>query len=187
MRTVVLYHSYYGASRSYAQALAKKLGLEVYEISHCPDLTDCGAVVYIGGLYAGRVAGWRQVRHKIPAEARLYLAAVGLSGGQDAALFQRVKEGWSKHLSASQKERATFFSLPGVLEFSRLHARHKAMMRVFYWLMARSGKATQTLMASKTGRVDLRDKKALLPVITQMKKDGVLPQEKAPLDGDKRE
>ena len=42
-------------------------------------------------------------------------------------------------------------------------------------------------MASKTGRVDLRDKKALLPVITQMKKDGVLPQEKAPLDGDKRE
>ena len=59
MRITVLYKSKYGASARYASMLAEALGTEAQELDRAgaAALSGCERAVFVGGVYAGGVAG----------------------------------------------------------------------------------------------------------------------------------
>lgn len=98
MSAIVLYKSKYGASRRYAQLLAAELGCEAQEVSaHSEIAANCNWAIFVGGVYAGTVAGLRAferaVRGHAARPAVLCVGAAPADGGEVGRLSAHVRRG----------------------------------------------------------------------------------------------
>lgn len=98
MNAIVLYKSKYGASRRYAQLLAAELSCEAREVGAHSELAEnCNWAIFVGGVYAGTVAGLRAFERAVRGHAaRPVVLCVGASpadGGEVERLGVRVRRG----------------------------------------------------------------------------------------------
>lgn len=89
MKTLILYRSKYGSSAKYARMLGEELNCPVQELGkRLPDLSECGRIVFVGGIYAGGINGLNILRKSQAARTgkKLALLAVGASPCDEKAI-----------------------------------------------------------------------------------------------------
>lgn len=123
-RIAVIYQSKYGATKQYAQWIARDLGAELFEHSAIApsSLQSFDMVVYGGGLYAGGVSGVDLVlKHPCPT---LVVFTVGLANPETTDYSEIL----NRNFTPEQKEKIKRFHLRGAIDYSVLSLVHRGMM-----------------------------------------------------------
>lgn len=119
MITAIVYTSFAGHTRAYAEMLGARTNLPVFSLKDAMRAVPEGSgIVYLGCLTAGTVEGYKKAssRYRV-----VLLGAVGMSG-VDA---QKVDVIRTNHLPES----LPVFMLQGGFEMDKLHGIHKFMMK----------------------------------------------------------
>lgn len=131
MKTIIVYKSKYGSSRQYASWLAQELGCEVKE----PDtvtlnrLSEYDTIIYIGGLYAGSVNGFKKISKQLEAlkGKQLLLCMVGMTNPTETEKYRHMFE---NNVSEKYREAIKPFALRGDQLFSKMSGMHRLMMKM---------------------------------------------------------
>lgn len=126
----VIYKSHYGSSRQYAQWIAEATGAKLFshEDANLDDLADCGTIVYVGGLYVGGIAGfsWIKRHYEELSDRNLLVVAVG-SSSLTNELRRKVTN--QNLTSLMIKNKVRLFMLRGAVDYNRMNASHRLMMK----------------------------------------------------------
>lgn len=142
MKTLVAYRSKSGYTRNYAEWIASELGADLLDSAAvtADRLKTYDAVVFVGGIYASGINGFKDFQKKDPAlhDKLLAVFAVGVSPGRPEEL-----EGLLNHnMTPAQRERTRFFYLRGGFEYSRLGFVDRILMQVLKWTLKRKKQLT---------------------------------------------
>ena len=125
MSCTILYSTYYGSTKQYAEALAERLNTTAQEISNAPALT--GPTVILapahGPLHDG-VKFLKQLDTNQVEQTPIALVTVGMTIDEEvekADAAGKLLGGLAPHVKR--------FYLPGRLNYSELNAQHKGVMR----------------------------------------------------------
>ncbi len=135
-KTVVVYQSRYGATKRYAEWIARALSCDLFERAEVKpeDLAAYETVVYGGGLYAGGVAGMSLITRSPEAFSgkNLVLFTCGLADPEDPENVRRIREGVEWALPEPLRGRAQLFHLRGAMDYAKLGAVHRMMMAMVH-------------------------------------------------------
>lgn len=132
MNGIILYSSQYGHSRRYAQELSRRCGFPAIFRRKAPDLSSMDVVIYIGGLYVGRVPGLKETFQNFPPtpRQRIFVVTVGLTDPADEQHRQQVRAKLAAQLPPALMERAQVFFLRGGLDCGELKWGHRLGMKL---------------------------------------------------------
>lgn len=132
--TIIIYGSLYGTAKHYAEALSNRTGVAAVPYDHAHDVAQYDAIVYIGALYAGGVLGMKKTfRGLSDVRGRtIIIATVGLADPSDRQNIENIRQNMKKQLPEQVCQHAQFFHLRGGIDYSRLSAKHRIMMRLLY-------------------------------------------------------
>jgi hypothetical protein len=134
MRGIILYGTYYGSSKQYAEELRRRTGEPCFAFDAVGSLDAYDRIVYIGSLYAGGVYGMANTFGKLAdwQSKQIVIATVGLADTTDAENIQNIRKGMARQLPAGMMEHARLVHLRGGIDYSRLSVKHKIMMSLLY-------------------------------------------------------
>jgi len=168
MKTIVIYHSQTGFTRQYAQWIAEAVGAECLPLSAAKskDLSPYDAVVFGSWACAGGISKFGWFKNALPQwdGKRLIAFCVGASpcDSPDIAPFlQRCALACAPH-------QVHIFYCPGGLNYDKMPARSKLMMKMFCKaLSAKKDKspAEQAMAKMIAASYDISDKKYIAPVL----------------------
>lgn len=167
MKKAVVYKSKYGATRQYAEWIAKELNCPVFEQSKITpeELKSCEVVVYGGGLYAGMINGIKWAKKYD--NKKLIIFAVGLTTPETINL-----ETLSKPLPLHAK----LFYFRGKQDSGELSLPHKLGMKILKSMLSK--KSPEKLSAEEkgilealNGDADFIDKSAIQPLIEYVRSE----------------
>lgn len=131
MNAVVVYTSKYGSTEKYAHWIAEALGCSAKKLSELSskDLLIFDTIIYGGGLYAGRIAGFKKFLSKLrnADNKTLALYMVGLVNPKAQGVYSEIAE---KNIPPKWKDQFEVFVFRGDQQFSQMSAIHKLMMRM---------------------------------------------------------
>lgn len=132
MASIVIYGSKYGTAKQYAEELARRTGLEVWQYDEIGDINQYDTIAYIGALYAGGVVGMKKTFAKLASCAgrTIVIATVGLADPTDAENVENIEGNMRRQLSAEVFKAAHIFHLRGGIDYSKLGFKHKTMMKL---------------------------------------------------------
>ena len=170
MNGIILYGSQYGASRQYAEALEIRTGLPAVSYDEIRDFGPFDTIVYVGGLYAGKVTGLAQTLKRLPTDHpfRFLVATVGLADGSEENL-KNIREGLVKTLTPAIFARTAHVHLRGALDYRLLSRKHHLMMQALCSLLRRKPVNERTwqdqaILDSYGQALDFMDFDGLLPI-----------------------
>ena len=127
-KTIVLYRSEYGYTKTYAEMIAKELGCDIREASglSAGSLMEYDTVIFGGGLYASGINGIDFIKQNFAAlqKKNLVVWATGLCPGRPSEL-QQV---WKYNFTDDMLEKIHTFYLRGGFDYQKLSRAHKIMM-----------------------------------------------------------
>ena len=126
-KILITYSTAYGSSREYAELLGEKLLLPVSDVTSS-DISASDAVIHFGSLYAGSVLGLRRVISKLPPSASLVVVSVGIADPSITVNADKIDGDIFRIIGEDFRKRTTTFHLRGRLDYSKLSAKHRAMM-----------------------------------------------------------
>ena len=172
MDSILVYGSQYGFTRRYADALSARTGIPAVDYRSAPVLASYQTIVYLGGLYAGRVTGLSRTMRKVALRdgQRLIVCAVGLGDPAKAENRSRVVRAIVRQLPPALAGRATCFVLRGGIDYSRLSAVHRAGMAMLCRVLRSRPAEAQSeddrmLLRTYGTQVDFTDLQALDAVV----------------------
>lgn len=131
MKAIVIYTSKYGSAEKYAQWIAKALECpaKTQQDVSAEELSAYDAIIYGGGLYAGKVAGLKKFISKLDSaqEKKLILYMVGATNPAQTTVYEEYTQ---RNLPEQWRGRFEVFALHGNMLFSKMSGIHKIMMRV---------------------------------------------------------
>ena len=137
-RIAVVYSSAYGSTKQYAQWIAAALGADLLALTKqsAQNLAAYDIIVCGGGLYAGQIAGMPLIRKYFPAwkSKPVALFTVGLVPPQNLEYYRELLR---RQLSPEMHAKIRAFHFPGGIDYSRLSARHRAVMNVLRFALKR--------------------------------------------------
>ena len=133
-KSIIIFGSKYGTTKSYAQELSKRIGVNSISYREIKSLTSYDTVIYLGGVYVGQILGLSKTLKKYPLNFNqsLIIVAVSLSDSKDATSFERISNSLSKLLPLELFEKCKIFNLQGGLDYQKLNFLYKFMMRAVY-------------------------------------------------------
>lgn len=170
MKTIVVYRSKYGYTKKYAEWLAESLGCDIKENASFADIASYDAVIYGGGIYAGRINGAKLITKNLSklSEKKLVLFAVGSSVGRP----QELEEFWAKALEETVREKIPHFYLRGGFDYGRLGSVDRLMMNMLKKMLLGKDILTEDdkgLLAAYETPIDFTEKKNLDEIIKMFK------------------
>ncbi len=130
MKTVVIYKSKGGYTKTYAEWIAQELGCDLRENNKLKieELLGYDTIIYGGGMYAGGIAGLNLIKrgYEQLKDKNLAVWATGASPGRK----EEMDAVWEKVFSKEQREHIKTFYLRGGFEFSRLKTGDKLLMNM---------------------------------------------------------
>ncbi len=134
MKEIIVYGSYYGSAKRYADALSERTGVSCITYENAGDLSGYDRIVYIGALYAGGVLGMKATLGALPdwQNKQIVIATVGLADTTDAENIQNIRAAMKRQLPAGMMEHAKLVHLRGGIDYSKLNVKHKVMMGLLY-------------------------------------------------------
>ena len=131
---IILYGTIYGTSKSYAEELSKRTGIEAKSYDEVSSIDDYDTIVYIGSLYAGGVQGMKKTFSKLSdaSNRKIIIATVGLADPMDSENTDSIRKSIKNQLSDEVYDQASIFHLRGAIDYAKLGFKHKTMMSLLY-------------------------------------------------------
>lgn len=131
MKTVVIYKSEYGAAKKYAERIAKALDCEALPFKGVSPggLDAYDAIVFGGGLYAGKINGLSLITKNFDKlkTKKLAVFSIGLWPAEDTEYVMSLVNG---NFPQELRDKIKLFYFRGGMDFSKLSFIHRTMMRV---------------------------------------------------------
>lgn len=131
MKTIIIYKSKYGSSSQYASWLADALHCKAVSVEkvHLNNLLTYDVIVYVGGLYAGSVSGFKQVSKHLDAlkNKKLLLCMVGMTNPTEQ---ERYEQSFINNVPEQYRDIVKPFALRGNQLFSKMNFIHRLMMKM---------------------------------------------------------
>lgn len=129
-KTVVIYKSKSGYTKTYAEWIAKELQCELKENNHLKleDIKDYDTIIYGGGLYAVGINGIDLIKKNLNAlkGKNIIVWATGSSPGREDELDQV----WDYNFSKEQRSKIRTFYLRGGFDYTKLNTGDKILMKM---------------------------------------------------------
>ena len=176
-KTVVVYKSFYGSSKKYAEWLSGEIGcdmLERKEVS-CERLADYDTIVLIGGLYAGGMMGIDLVTRSFDmTEGKdIVLITCGIADVANRENVENIRKSLEKALK-EKTDKVKIFHVRGGLDYSKMNFVHRTMMKAL--VLSLKAKAQDKLtdedreiIATYGKKTDFTDKEYLRAPIEYIK------------------
>ena len=174
-KTAVLYKSYYGSTKKYAEWIAQETPADLFETSRADPnhLKNYQTIVLCGGLYAGGMLGKDFIKkhHEELCNKKWIVVAIGETLKSDAAIAELK----IKNLPLEMRQTTPFFLLRGGMDYKKMNPIHRAMM----WMMKTilNNKKTEDLdddakgvLATYGKTVDFTNIKNIAPIIEEINK-----------------
>jgi len=135
MKTIVIYHSKTGFTERYAKWLQKDISCDcvTYDKRNRIDLSQYDAVVYGAGLHAGSICKRKWLLKQLPKLTGKKLAVffTGAMPPDPAGLEQAI----NRNFTAAQRERIGIFYLWGGLNYEKMGAFDRFLMKQLQKMM----------------------------------------------------
>ncbi|WP_349948296.1 flavodoxin domain-containing protein [Lacrimispora sp. BS-2] len=173
-KIAVVYQSKYGATKKYAEWIAKELSCDLFEGKDikASNLEPYDTIIFGGGLYAGGVNGIKLLTKNFSrlSQKNLVLFTCGLADPSDSVNTENIKKGLNKVLNEEMQEKIKVFHLRGGMNYSKLSPMHRTMMNLVYKMAAKRDQDSLTeedeeMLASYGKSVDFTNKETILPLI----------------------
>ena len=130
MKTVVVYRSKTGFTKTYAEWIAEELQCDLRDGDNTTidDLYQYEVIIYGGGLYAVGINGISLIKNNIEklANKKLIVWATGSSVGRE----DELKEVWSFNFTPDEMKVIKTFYLRGGFDYKKLNTGDKVLMRM---------------------------------------------------------
>jgi len=178
MKTIVVYKSKYGSTKTYAEWIAKELGCEAKDAKKvkAEDLTQYDTVIYGGGLYAEVIAGVSLITKHFEAlkEKKLIVFSTGLTPLDCTDYYGKMVV--EKNFTPDMMERIKLYHYLGKMVVSELSLPHKAAIKGLKKLMSSKENPTEMeklLISLCDADGDFTDKDAIGELVAYAKPDVV--------------
>jgi hypothetical protein len=134
MNEIIVYGTCYGSAKQYADELSRRTGAKCVSREDAGGLSSYDKIVYIGSLYAGGVLGMKTTLGTLKnwESKQIVIATVGLADTTDEENVRNIRTAMRRQLPAGMMEHARLVHLRGGIDYSRLSAKHKFMMKLLY-------------------------------------------------------
>lgn len=171
---LLLYQSYYGHTKQYAQWLCEALDADLYSVRQmdAAQLPRYDVVIFGGGLYAGGIAGVSFLTRHFEqlAGKRLAVFTCGLADPSKEENLEAIQRTVDHHFSEAQQKAIRFFHLRGGIDYKRLTPVHRAMMAMLKKFLQKKDPSSlreedRQLLATYGGKVDFLERAAIHPIL----------------------
>jgi len=167
MKTLVLYKSISGFTKTYAEWISEKLGADckkIDEIRKLP-LQHYDTVIFGGSLHAAGINGYKQFRKYVPSigPGKIVIFAVGASPAKEG-ITDEIK---AANLTTHAERSIPIFYLRGGFDYSKLNTSNKILMKLLKWklqLKKERSPDEKGMLAAYDKAVDATDPEAVLPL-----------------------
>jgi len=174
-KTVVIYRSISGFTKTYANWLAQELSCDLFEGSKVSwkDLMKYNNIIYGSGLYAGGIRGCKLItKHFQQLQGKkLIIFGVGASPARKE-ITDELKKG---NIPLELQDKIHLFYLRGGFDFNKLDPFNKILMTLFKYKLKRVKNPdadTKGMLASYSHPQNFTKQKNLEPIIEFIKKEG---------------
>lgn len=144
-RIVVVYKSTYGATKLYAEHIAKELRADLLEQGEITKskLFEYDTVVYGGGIYAGGIAGVNLIRKNFDqlSDKFLIVFSVGFTPQARKDILEKVING---NFNERQRPKIQFYHFPGRIDYGNLNLLHRIALAGKRLATSGQGKSRRT-------------------------------------------
>lgn len=168
MKTIVIYHSQTGFTKRYAQWIAEAAGADCLTLSAAKkkDLSSYEAIVFGGWACAGSVSKINWFKENIDkwGDKKLIAFCVGASPLENP----ETETALSRIFSAAEDKRVKIFYCPGGLNYEKMSASSRLMMKLFLrTLQAKKDKteAERAMVKMLSSSYDISEKKYIEPIL----------------------
>lgn len=168
MKTIVIYNSKTGFTKRYAEWIAEAAGADCMPLPEAKkkDLTEYEAIVFGSWACAGSIkdVDWFTENMDRWKGKKLIVFCVGAS-----PVTPDIEKSLAQNFNAPKLERADVFYCPGGLNYEKMSASSRLMMRMFVKMIkAKKNKsATEEEMARvMSSSYDIADKRYIEPILT---------------------
>lgn len=175
MKTIVIYNSQTGFTKRYAEWIAEASGADCMELSTAKkkNMEAYEAVVFGGWARAGGITGinWFKANMGKWAGRKLIVFCVGASPIDSPDIETSLK----RNFTEEEWKKVNVFYCPGGLNYERMSAPSKLMMKMFVKaLKAKKGRtrAEEEMIKVISASYDISDKKYMEPILDCLKNSG---------------
>ncbi len=172
MKTIIIYNSQTGFTKRYAEWIAEATGADCLELSAAKkkDLAAYEAIIFGGWACAGTInkISWFKANIDRWADKKLIAFCVGASPIENLEIEIALKQNFNE---SEQKKVKTFYC-PGGINYEKMSAPSKLMMKMFVKMMkAKKDKteAEQIMVKMLSSSYDISDKKYIDPILQYLK------------------
>lgn len=146
MKTIVIYKTKYGSTRTYAEWIAEELGCDAVDAKSvkASDLAEYDTIVYGGGLYAEVINGVTLITKNIDKlrDKKILIYTTGITPPEYREYYDKYVI--ERNFKQGVPENITLYNYPGKMVMSELSGVHRAALKTLKKIM--SGKENPTEM-----------------------------------------
>lgn len=134
MSNIIIYGSYYGTTKKYAEELSRRTNIQAISFKEVKEINGYDKIIYLGGIYAGGVLGMAKTLRGLNniSNKTIIILTVGLADPKDKENINNIRNNVKKQLKKEVFEKAKIFHLRGEIDYSKLNFVHKTMMKLLY-------------------------------------------------------
>lgn len=173
MKTVVIYHSQTGFTRRYAEWIAEAAGADCFALAEAKkkNLDAYEAVIFGGWACAGGISklGWFKGNAAKWEDKKLVVFCVGASPMENPEVETALKE----NFKAPELKRVSAFYCPGGLNYEKMSAPSRLMMKMFVKTLRAKKEKTreeQEMIRMLSTSYDIADRKYIEPILECLNK-----------------
>jgi len=171
MKSIVIYTSQTGFTRRYAEWIAEAAGADCLELSAAKgkDLDAYDAILFGGWARAGGITGLSWFKRRIDRwpDKRLAAFCVGASPMDSP----EVEPALRRNFTDAERQRVRVFYCPGGLNYARMSAASKLMMKAFARMLAAQKDKTEAereMARMISTSYDLSDRRYIEPILAYL-------------------
>lgn len=178
MKSIVVYKSKYGFTKTYAEWIAKDLGADLMISDNVKEgsLSNYDTIIFGGGLYAGGVSGIKKLIQNYDSiqNKAIYLFTVGASDMTDQTNIEGIRGALNNVLPPPMLEKIKLYHLRGGMKYSKMTFVHRVMMSMFLKMLSKKpenelGADAKAMIEAQGQDVDFTDFQQLVPMLQDIK------------------
>ena len=174
MKTIVVYKTKYGSTKTYAEWIGEELGCEVVDAKNISidDLTKYDAIVYGGGLYAEVINGVTLITKNIDklADKKLVVYTTGITPIECRDYYDKLVI--EKNFKPEIRDKIKVFNFLGKMIVNELSLVHRTALKTLKKIMSSKEKPSEMeklLIDLCDVDADLTDRYAIQELISYVK------------------
>lgn len=167
MKTIVVYKSKTGYTKTYAEWIAAEVGADIRENYklNIEELMEYDTIIYGGGMYAGGINGLTLIKNNYERikDKNIAVWSTGANPGRE----EEIQAVWEQHFSKEQLMHIKTFYLRGGFDLSKCGVKDKLLMRMLVSHLKKQEQLPEDgegIISMCESPVDFREKKNIEPL-----------------------